>query len=470
MRRLTPYLIFVLLTAGLVAFIYKDQILPQADTGKTRDSAASGQGGGSRRGGGGGGGNYRKGDQIIPVVAQKVQTADVPVYLNGVGTVSAFNTATVRTQVTGRLIDVPYTEGQDVKEGDILALVDPALYKAALDQARGQLEKDKAILANARLDEIRYTNLVRTNAASQQQADAAVWAVKQDVAQVALDEALVANAEANYNWATIKAPFAGRTGIRLVDKGNLVSSADATGIVVITQLRPIAVIFTLPENTVGDVLDAHTRGPVELQAVTGGKAIGDGTLLVIDNQIDQTTGTYKIKGMFPNEQNRLWPGQFVNVRLKLKILQKVLVAPSVAIQEGPGGSYVYLATPENTVKVAPVTIVQEGERQAVIGSGVAADDLIVTSGFASLQDGSKVKVEISNGTGAVAEAPQAATPAPAAASSGGEPRRHRSQDAASGEAAASAGEHRHRRKQSQAGGEQAGVADVAPPAQGSPKP
>ncbi len=470
MKRLTPYLIFVLLTVGLVAFIYKDRILPQAANGKAGDSAASGQGGG-RRSGGGGSGGYRKGDQIVPVVAGKIQTADVPVYLNGVGTVQAFNTATVRTQVSGRLTDVPYKEGQDVKEGDILAVVDPALYKAALDQARGQLEKDKAILANARLDEIRYTNLVRTNAASQQQSDAAVWAVKQDVAQVALDEALVANAQANYNWATIKAPFAGRTGIRLVDKGNLVSSADATGIVVITQLKPIAVIFTLPENSVADVLDAQTRGPVELQAVTGGKTIGEGTLLVIDNQIDQTTGTYKIKGMFPNEQNRLWPGQFVNVRLKLKILQKVLVAPSVAVQEGPNGSYVYLVTPDNTVKVAPVTIVQEGERQAVIGSGLTAGDLIVTSGFASLQDGAKVKVEISDGSGPAAEAPQAATPAPAAANSSGEPRRQRRQDAASGDGAASGGDHRHRRKQSQAGGEQAGVAEAAPaPAQGATKP
>ena len=195
------------------------------------------------------------------------------------------------------------------------------------------------------------------------------------------------------NGRTIKAPFAGKTGIRLVDKGNLVSSQDATGIVIITQLHPIAVVFTLPENTVSDVLDASNRGPVQLQAVTGGKAIGEGTLLVVDNQIDQTTGTYKIKGTFPNEHNRLWPGQFVNVKLKLKILNDAIVMPSVAVQEGANGSYVYLVTPENTVKITAVSVVQEGERQAVIGSGVAPGDLVVTAGFASLQDGAKVKVE-----------------------------------------------------------------------------
>ena len=217
---------------------------------------------------------------------EKVRTANVPVYLNGVGTVQAFNTATVRTQVSGRLIDVPYTEGQEVKEGDVLAMIDPALYQAAYDQAVAQKAKDEALLANARLDEKRYADLVKTNAATQQQADTAKWTTLQDVAQVNLDQALIDNARANLQWATIKAPRLGRTGIRLVDKGNLVTSGDATGIVIITQLRPIAVVFTLPENTVGDVLDASAQAPVQLQAVTGNKVIGEGKLLVIDNQID----------------------------------------------------------------------------------------------------------------------------------------------------------------------------------------
>ena len=326
-----------------------------------------------------------------------------------------------------------------------------------------QKAKDEAQLANARLDEKRYSDLVRTNAATQQQADTARWTVHQIEAQVKLDQALIDNARTNLNWTTIKAPISGRTGIRILDKGNLVSSQDATGIVVITQLKPIAVVFTLPENTVAGVLDAYTKGPVELQAVTGGSVIGAGTLLVIDNQIDQTTGTYKIKGTFPNEQNRLWPGQFVNVKLKLKVLENALVVPSAAIQQGANGSYVYLATPENTAKIAPVHVVQEGERQAVIDKGVAAGDVIITSGFANLQDGAKIKLEAPQ----VSEAGQAG-PAPDAGGSG-QPHRRQHPDAASSEGTSGNGDHRHRRKQSQ-GGEQAGAAQSTSGANGSPKP
>ena len=205
---------------------------------------------------------HRRGDQIVPVIAAKVANADVPVYLNGVGTVQAFNTAVVRTQVSGRLIDVPYTEGQDVKEGDVLAKVDPSLYQAAYDQVVAQKAKDEALLANARLDQKRYADLVKTSAASQQQADTATSTVHQYEAAVKLDQALIDNAQANLQWTTIRAPFAGKTGIRLLDKGNLVSSQDQTGIVVITQLNPIAVVFTLPENTVSGVIDASNRGPV----------------------------------------------------------------------------------------------------------------------------------------------------------------------------------------------------------------
>lgn len=471
MKRLAPYLIFVLLTGGLVAFIYKDTLLPSAATDTAQSAAAGGQGGGRH-------GGHHRGAQIVPVVAEKVSTANVPVYLNGVGTVQAFNTATVRTQVSGRLIDVPYTEGQDVKEGDILAKVDPSLYQAAYDQAVAQKAKDELLLANARLDQKRYTDLVKTTAATQQQADTAIWTVRQDEAQVKLDQALVDNAAANLQWTTIKAPFAGKTGIRLVDKGNLVSSADATGIVIITQLQPIAVVFTLPENTVTDVLDASVGGPVQLQAVTGGKAIGDGTLLVVDNQIDQTTGTYKIKGTFPNEKNRLWPGQFVNVKLKLKVLPDAIVIPSIAVQEGANGSYVYLVTPENTVKITSVSVVQEGERQTVIGSGVVPGDLVVTAGFASIQDGSKVKVETPAVASAPAEGPQVASENPpvaagsqpgASTEGGGNQVPHHQRGNTAGGANGAAGEHRHHRRQSQAG-EQAGVAEAAPAAQGSARP
>ena len=378
---------------------------------------------------------------------------------------SAFNTAIVRTQVSGRLVDVPYTEGQDVKEGDVLAKVDPSLYQAPYDQAVAQKAKDEALLANARLDQKRLYRPRQDNAASQQQADTATSTVHQYEAGVKLDQAIMDNALANLQWATIRAPFAGKTGIRLVDKGNLVSSQDATGIVIITQVKPIAIVFTLPENTVSDVIEASNRGPVELQAVTGGKPIGDGTLLVVDNQIDQTTGTYKIKGAFPNEQNRLWPGQFVNVKLKLKILNDAIVIPSVAVQEGASGSYVYLVTPENTVKITPVSVVQEGERQAVIGSGVVPGDLVVTAGFASLQDGSKVKVEAAGEASLAADSPQVKASAGDGASGGAQhPRRP---DAAADGAKGADGEPRHHRRQSQAA-QGAGAAEVTTAGQGSP--
>ncbi len=382
MKRLTPYLIFVLLTGGLVAFIYKDRIFPQ-------EKSANAAGGAGKAGGG----NFRRGDQVIPVSVQAIKTANVPVYLSGVGTVQAYNTATVRAQVSGRLTDVGYQEGQDVKGGDVLATIDPVLFQAAYDQAVAQKAKDEATLANARLDEKRYSDLVKTNSASKQQADTAVATVRQNEAQVQLDQALVNNAKANLDYTKIKAPITGRTGIRLVDKGNLVSAADATGIVVITQLKPIAIVFTLPEKDVADVLTAQNAGPVSLQAVAGGTVIGEGTLLVVDNQIDQTTGTVKIKGTFPNQENKLWPGQFVNVKLKLKTLDNAIVVPSVALQQGANGSYVFLVTPENTAKIAYVKIIQEGEKRSVVGEGVKPGDTVVTSGFASLQEGSKVKVE-----------------------------------------------------------------------------
>jgi len=434
MRRLLPYLIFLIVTGGLIAFVYKDRLFPPQGGADGAPQGMAGAPGGRPQG------SFRRGSQVVPVLAEKARTDNVPVYLSGVGTVQAFNTTIVRTQVSGRLIDVPYKEGQDVKEGDVLAVVDPALYQAAYDQAVAQKAKDEGVLANARLDEKRYLDLVKSNAATQQQADTAKWAVLQDEAQVKLDQALIDNAKTNLQWATIRAPLTGRTGIRLVDKGNLVSATDATGIVVITQLRPIAVVFTLPESTVAGVLDAQERGTVPLQAVAGGALLGEGTLLVLDNQIDQTTGTVKIKGIFPNDKNRLWPGQFVNVKLKLKTLENAIVVPSVALQQGANGSYVYLVTPENTAKLTYVKVVQEGEKQSVIGEGVAAGDNVITSGFANLQDGSKIKIDTGQANGApsasAAPAKENGTKAEEQGAKEGKPerRRHRKEASADGDA------------------------------------
>lgn len=427
MRRLLPFLIFVLITGGLVAFIYKDRIFPQPQEGANGNSQSTqaGRGGGRR----GGGGFRRAANQPVPVTADKARTENVPVFLSGVGTVQAYNTTTVRAQVSGRLIEVNFREGQDVKAGDVLAKIDPVLFQAIYDQTVAQKAKDEANLANARLDAQRFTNLVKTNSASQQQADTAVANVRQLEAQVKQDQASIDNAKANLNYTTILAPINGRTGLRLIDVGNLVSSSDATGIVVITQLKPISVVFTLPEDNLPQVLDEQSKGRLPLQAITGGQTIAEGALEVIDNQIDQTTGTVRLKGTFPNETNRLWPGQFVNIKLKLKTLDNVVVVPSVAVQQGANGSYVYLASPDNTAKLTNVKVTQEGERLAVIAEGVKADDTVITSGFASLQDGSKIRTENpAVGAGATQTQPQAQQGAPGA--SQGHRRRHQTEASA----------------------------------------
>jgi multidrug efflux system membrane fusion protein len=403
----------------------------------------------------------------VPVLTEKARNENVPVYLSGVGTVQAFNTAFVRAQVSGRLIEVNYKEGQEVKAGDVLAKIDPVLYQAIYDQAVAKKAQDEALLANTKRDEQRYSSLASANYSSQQQADTAKSQVKQYEAQIRQDQAQIDNARANLDYATVRAPIDGRTGIRLVDAGNLVSASDATGIVVVTQLRPITVVFTLPENTVSEVLAAQERGAVPLQAITGGAAIGEGTLLVVDNQIDQTTGTVKIKGVFGNQQNRLWPGQFVNVKLKLKTLENAIVAPSVAIQQGASGAYVYLATPDNTVKLTYVKVVQEGEKLSVIGDGVAPGDVVVTSGFANLQDGSKIKLDTAP------PPPPAGAPAASAEPAAGDDskeakaeRRRRRKEAAAAEGAASAAEQGGDAKKHDKRGGQA----EAPKDEGSPKP
>jgi membrane fusion protein, multidrug efflux system len=395
MKRLLPYLIFVLITGGLVAFVYKDRIFPPDPNAAEAQQGMTGGPGSRPRGN-----SFRRGNRPVPVSIEKARTENVPVYLSGVGTVQAFNTAFVRAQVSGRLIEVNYKEGQEVKAGDVLAKIDPVLYQAIYDQVVAKKAQDEALLANARRDEQRYSSLASANYSSQQQADTAKSQVKQYEAQIRQDQAQIDNARANLEYATVRAPIDGRTGIRLVDAGNLVSASDATGIVVVTQLRPITVVFTLPENTVSEVLAAQAKGAVPLQAITGGATIGEGTLLVVDNQIDQSTGTVRIKGVFANQENRLWPGQFVNVKLKLKTLENAIVTSSVAIQQGASGSYVYLATPENTAKLTYVKVVQEGEKMSVIGDGIAPGDDVITSGFANLQDGSKLKLETPTPEGA----------------------------------------------------------------------
>ncbi|MBV8754716.1 MAG: efflux RND transporter periplasmic adaptor subunit [Hyphomicrobiales bacterium] len=338
----------------------------------------------------------------VSVVAATAQTADVPVYLDGVGTTKALNTANVTSLVDGTLLSVDYVEGQSVKQGDVLARVDPVTYQAALDQAIAKKALDEAQLANAKRDLVRYTNLVKTNAIAPQQLDTQKALVSQLEAQVNLDQGAIDNAAAYLKWCTITSPIDGRTGIRLVDKGNVVHAASATTIVVVTQIQPIAMLFTLPQQQLGRInsaiASANTAGagPLVVEALGGdNKTVVDrGKLQVVNNQVDQTTGTIQLKAEFPNADLQLWPGQFVNVRLLVDTLHDVVTVPSVAVQRGPppNTNFVYVVQPDNTVSVRAVGVGQQNESQTVITRGLNTGDRVVTTGFTQLADKRSVTI------------------------------------------------------------------------------
>ncbi|PPQ17345.1 efflux RND transporter periplasmic adaptor subunit [Bradyrhizobium sp. AC87j1] len=333
-------------------------------------------------------------DLPVPVLAATPRVQDVPVYLDGVGAIRALNTVTVRSQVDGKLIAVNFTEGQDVKKGDVLGEIDPALYQATYDQAVAKKAQDQAQLANQRIDLTRYEQLAASNAGSKQQADTQRALVAQTEALVKADQAAIDNAAATLSYTKIVAPLSGRAGLRQVDQGNIIHAADTTGLVVITQLQPIAVWFSLPQQQIMRVNAAATKGTlaVDVFGNDGVTVIDTGKLTGIDNQVDQTTGTLKLKAEFPNANYQLWPGQFVNVRLKVETLTQALVVPTSAVQRGPIGTFSYVIGEDNVVSAKPVTVTQQNEHDAVIASGLSATDRVVTTGFANLSDGSKVTI------------------------------------------------------------------------------
>jgi len=335
-----------------------------------------------------------RGDGPVPVIAALTRQADVPVYLDGVGTTKALNTVTVRPQVDGRLISINFDEGQQVERGYVLARIDPVTYQAAYDQAVAKKAQDQAQLANARIDLDRYTRLMASNSIARQQLDTQTATVSQFEALVNLDQAAIDNAKAVLDYTTIRAPIDGRTGIRLVDAGNLVRAADSTGIVVITQLQPVSVLFTLPQQQLGEVNRAFAKAPLQVEVFgpDNKTAIEKGVLKVVDNQVDQTTGTIKLKAEFPNGDMQLWPGQFVNVRLLIDMLRQVVVAPTAAVQRGPNGTFVFVVQPDSAVAVRLVTVAQQDEIQTVVARGLQSDERVVTTGFARLTAGTKVTV------------------------------------------------------------------------------
>jgi multidrug efflux system membrane fusion protein len=347
-------------------------------------------------------------DLPVPVLAATPRIQDVPVYLDAVGAVRALNTVTVRSQVDGKLIAVNFTEGQDVKKGDVLGEIDPVLFKAQYDQAVAKKAQDEAQLANQRLDLARYQQLSASNAGSKQQYDTQRAVVAQQEALVNADQAAIDNAQAMLGYTKIIAPLSGRAGLRQVDQGNIIHAADLTGLVIITQLQPIAVQFSLPQQQIVRTNAAAAKGALTVDVFDndGTTVIDSGTLKGIDNQVDPTTGTLKLKAEFPNANFQLWPGQFVNVRLKVDTLSQAVVVPTSAVQRGPAGTFSYVIGDNDIVTAKPVAVTQQNEHDAVIASGLSSSDRVVTTGFANLSDGAKVIIGKDDQTPAADLAPR----------------------------------------------------------------
>jgi multidrug efflux system membrane fusion protein len=348
----------------------------------------------------------------VPVIAAAVQQRDFPIVLTGIGTVTALNTATVRSQVTGLLVDVPFTEGQFVKKGDLLAQIDPRTFQAQLDQAQAALARDQAHLENAQINLSRYVPLAKKGFAPEQQVATQRAMVAQQQATVENDQAAVEYAKTELDYAKLVAPFDGVTGIRLLDVGNIVQPTNTTGLVVVTQLQPISVIFTLPMADISGVQDALAKGPLETIAFSqdGKTQLDTGQLLLVDNQADPTSGTVRLKAIFPNQQRRLWPLTFVNVRLVTSVQHNGLTVPLDAIQQGPQGQFVFVVGQDHKVAMRPVSVRETLTGDALIDKGLSAGESVVVRGQYRLSQGTVVALADPNNPSAV--------PNPSTASSG----------------------------------------------------
>jgi multidrug efflux system membrane fusion protein len=333
------------------------------------------------------------GPHAVSVAVAPVLKQDVPVYLEGLGSVTAFNTANIKSRIDGQIMRVNFTEGQTVRQGELLIQIDPRPYQVMLEQMQAQLFKDQATLRDAQLNLQRYTTLIPSGSIAQQQVDTQKSLVDQLDGQVRTDQAQINNAKLQLIYCNITAPFTGRVGLRQVDPGNIVHASDTTPMAILTQLQPIAVIFTLPEDQLPTV-SKHMKGatlPVEAYSRDDQNKLATGKLLTIDNQIDQTTGTAKLKAVFDNKDNQLWPNQFVNTNLLLETRKNSTVLPTAAILRGPQGTFVYAVKPDKTVEARNVTISLTQGNNTVITAGLNPGDTVVTDGQDKLQTGSKIE-------------------------------------------------------------------------------
>jgi multidrug efflux system membrane fusion protein len=388
-RRWGPWLLLILLAlGGAGGWYWWTQMRQPAATEATQGRRGAGQG-----------------RPPIPVAAVPATPRDIPIRLAALGTVQALNSVTLRAQVEGVLLEVAVTEGQEVEAGTVVARIDPRPYAAALAQAEAKRAQDQALLANARVDLQRYTELARAAGASRQQLDTQRALVQQYEALIQADEAAIASARTQLDFTTIRAPVTGRVGLRQVDPGNVVRSSDANGIMVVNQLRPITVSFTLPQQQLRQVLTAMGEGPVAVQVVgRDGQTQAEGTLLTPDNQVDTTTGTVRFKATFPNDNGLLWPGAFVNVRLTVGTLRQVLTIPVEAVQRGPQGAFTFVLQQDSTVSQRPLTLGLVAERLAVVQQGLQPGEQVITSGALRLDDGARVVMMQPQGGGQEAPA------------------------------------------------------------------
>lgn len=329
----------------------------------------------------------------IPVRTGAARVEDVPVYLYGLGTVQPLNTVQVKAQVNGTLVALPIKEGQEVRQGDILAEIDPRPYQAALDQAVAQRQADNAQLVSAQLDLKRYQNLMKKDFAPVQQVDDQQATVNKLIAQIAVDSAQIETARINLDYCVIRAPFDGRASFYQVTVGNVIQAANQpNGIITLVEDRPISVVLTLPEADLLRVQQARLRGPVAVTAFdgSGGQLLGRGTLMTPNNTIDTATGTISLKAVFPNQDDHLWPGQFVNARVLADTIRQAVTVPELAVQKGPNGAYIFVVRPGDTVAQTPVQVGETVDGRTVIAKGLSGNETVVVTGQSRLAPGSHI--------------------------------------------------------------------------------